>query len=404
MESASQTNNRYVFARNLATLQKQAGVEREGSELLLAYARLCADRGRPVEFYSQTDSAVPWNYALDKLLERNPNLDPRAQQFFVAYNRAMHSRRLPAIYSKEHLAARLDVTIKQLDWLAYSGHRYRTFHIPKSNGDARRVDEPMDKLKSVQRWILRRILNKMPAHKCAHGFRPKRSILTNARKHLRRQVIVRIDVEEFFPSITREQVRKEFQKVGYPYAVAHILASLCTREGVLPIGGPASPALANQVCRRMDNRLWLLVRDRHFRYTLYADDLVFSSSNRRFPALVPFLKQVMIEEGFRINERKLVIVRRDNSQKVTGIVVNRRTNVPEEQYKWLRAVVHNCRVHGVASQYDAWCEQMIKSGREAPIDQDHFGRQLAGRLAFVRHVNPKKGDRLWSEYQRLDFG
>lgn len=355
MRLTTETGDRFLFARNLAALQKQAGVEREVAELIVAHARLCADRGEPVEFYGDANAPVPWNYALDKLLSRNPDVDPRARQFLVAYNRKMHSRRLPTIYTKEHLAARLGVTVKQLDWLAYSKDRYRTFSIPKANGDARRVDEPVEKLKTVQRWVLRHILSRIPPHRVAQGFRRRRSILTNARKHLLKQVVVRIDLKDFFPSISLAQARRVFIKAGYPYTVANLLGNLSTREGVLPIGAPTSPALANQVCRKLDQRLWMLSYRARFFYTRYADDLVFSSSNRKFASLVPFLKQVITEEGFEVNERKVAIARRNGRQTVTGIVVNRRTNLNCERYKWIRAVVHNCQKNGVGAEFEKWC-------------------------------------------------
>ena len=400
---STETADRYLFTRNLGELQKQAGVEREVAELVVAHARLCADKRRPVDFYQNTSSSIPWNFALGKLLKRDPDLDPHAQQFFVAYNRAMHARRLPTIYSKEHLAARLEVTTKQLDWLAYSPDRYRTFYIPKANGESRRVDEPVEKLKTVQRWILHRILDKLPTHRAAQGFRHRRSILTNARKHVRRQVIVRIDLEDFFPSLSFRQARSVFVKAGYPFTVANVLANLCCRDGVLPIGAPTSPTLANQICRKMDNRLWLLGRTSRFRYSRYADDLVFSSANRRFASLVPFLKQVVTEEGFRVNENKLAILRRAGCQKVTGVVVNRKTNVSREQFKWVRAVVHNCQKNGLEVEFPKWCEHMAKAGKEVPADIETFGRQLAGQIAFIRHINRKRGDKLWKQFRQIEF-
>ena len=404
MALSTKTADRLLFARNLAALQKQAGVEREVADLVMAYARLCADRGKPAEFYGNPDAPVPWNYALDKLLSRNPDVDPRAQQFLVAYNRSMHARRLPLVYTKEHLAARLGVTVRQLDWLAYGKDRYHVFSIPKANGEPRRVDEPVDKLKTVQRWILRHILSKLPTHRAAQGFRRRRSILTNARKHLLKQVVVRIDLKDFFPSISLFQARRVYLKAGYPYTVANLLANLSTREGVLPIGAPTSPALANQVCRKLDQRVWALSYKARFFYTRYADDLVFSSSNRKFASLVPFLRQVITEEGFQVNEKKVAITRRNGRQMVTGIVVNRRPNLDRGRYKWVRAVVHNCRQHGGGPEYEKWCERMTKMGRIPPKDTDEFRQQLAGQVAYLRQVNPKKFGRLWHQFQEIKFG
>jgi len=403
MSLTTETGDRFLFARNLAALQKQAGVEREVAELVVAHARLCADRGKSVEFYDDADAPVPWNYPLDKLLSRNPEVDPRAKQFLVAYNRHMQARRIPIIYTKEHLASRLGVTLRQLDWLAYGKDRYRVFSIPKASGEPRRIDEPVEKLKTVQRWILRHILSKLPPHRAAQGFRRKRSILTNARKHLLKQVVVRIDLKDFFPSISLAQARRVYLKAGYPYTVANLLANLSTREGVLPIGAPTSPALANHVCGKLDQRLWMLSYRARFFYTRYADDLVFSSYNRKFGSLVPFLKQVITAEGFEINEKKVAIARRSGRQTVTGIVVNRRTNLDRARYKWIRAVVHNCQMHGVGPEFDKWCQRMTKMERIRPSDTDQFRRQLAGQVAYLRHTNPRKFGKLWRQFQEIDF-
>jgi len=403
MSRGTETIDRYLFCENIAELQRQAGVERGVAELVVAHARLCADSRRPVEFFTAGDSSLPWDFTLQKLLERNPDIDPRAQQFLVAYNRAMHARRLPVIYNKEHLATRLDVTTRQLNWLAYSAERYRTFYIPKANGEPRRVDEPVEKLKTAQRWILRRILDKLPVYRNVQGFRRRRSILTNARKHLLRQVVVRIDLEDFFPTLTLRQARRVFLRAGYPFSVAHVLAKLCCREDVLPIGAPTSPAVANQICRKLDKRLWSLAKKAGFRYTRYADDLVFSSSDRRFASLVPFFKQVIAEEGFRVNERKLAIIRRNSRQMVTGIVVNRKPNVARAGYKWIRAVVYNCRMNGVQAEFQRWRDRMSKDGKTTPDDIGKFGRQLAGRIAFIRHINPKRGGELWEQFRQIDF-
>jgi retron-type reverse transcriptase len=404
MSVNTETADRFLFTRNLAELQRQAGVEREVAELVVAHARLCADKAQPVEFYSSPDTPVPWNYALDKLLSCNPDVDPRARQFLVSYNRLMHARRLPIIYTKEHLAERLGVTPKQLGWLAYGKNRYRVFSIPKSNGEARRVDEPVDKLKTVQHWVLRHVLAKLPTHRAAQGFRHRRSTLTNARKHLNKKVVVRIDLKDFFPSISLKQARRVYLKAGYPYTVANLLANLSTREGVLPIGAPTSPALANQVCRKLDHRLWMLSYRARYFYSRYADDLVFSSYNREFGSLVPFLKQVIIEEGFDINERKVAIARRNGRQMVTGIVVNRRTNLDRERYKWIRAVVHNCLQQGVGPALHRWGERMAQTGRVRPTDTEQFRQQLAGQVAYLRHINPRKFTKLWHQFQEIDFG
>ena len=46
----------------------------------------------------------------------------------------------------------------------------------------------------------------------------------------------------------------------------------------LPQGSPASPALTNAACLRLDRRLSQFAEKNNWRYTRYADDLTFSIS------------------------------------------------------------------------------------------------------------------------------
>src|SRR5207248_2277820 len=132
---------------------------------------------------------------------------------------------------------------------------------------------PHATLASVQAWVLGSILAKLPVEPAAHGFVPGRSTLTNARPHAGRDVVVNLDLEGFFPAIGFARVRHVFRRVGYSGAVATLLALLCTecpRKRViyagtpyfvatdprgLPQGACTSPALSNQIARKLDRRL-----------------------------------------------------------------------------------------------------------------------------------------------------
>ena len=106
--------------------------------------------------------------------------------------------------------------------------------------------------------------------------------------------MVKVDIKDFFPTVTLPRVKGVFRKAGYREEVATLLALLCTespREVVehdgktfyvalgprcLPQGAPTSPALTNTLCLRLDRRLAGLARKLGWRYTRYADDLTFS--------------------------------------------------------------------------------------------------------------------------------
>ena len=110
----------------------------------------------------------------------------------------------------------------------------------------------MPKLKAAQQWILRNIVEKLLVHGSVHGFLPGRSTLTNAAAHADPHIVVKMDIKDFFPTVTLPRVKGVFRKAGYREQVATLLALICTespREIVRARGqellrrpGPALPA------------------------------------------------------------------------------------------------------------------------------------------------------------------
>ena len=78
--------------------------------------------------------------------------------------------------------------------------------------------------------ILHGILDLIPPHEAAHGFRRHRSIRSFVAPHLGQVVVVRTDLRDFFPSVRRARIRGLFETAGYPAEVAALLAALCTNR------------------------------------------------------------------------------------------------------------------------------------------------------------------------------
>ncbi len=117
---------------------------------------------------------------------------------------------LPPLDSAKQLAEALGLTIAELRRLAY--HRdaatvlnYRRFTIPKRDGSSRAIWAPMPRLKKAQRWILHNIVEKLLVHGSVHGFLPGRSTLTNAAAHADPKLVVKVDIKDFFPTVTLPQ-------------------------------------------------------------------------------------------------------------------------------------------------------------------------------------------------------
>ena len=230
--------------------------------------------------------------------------------------------------------------------------------------------------------------------------------------HVGRRVVLKMDLRDFFPSITAARVLAVFMTAGYPEDVARLLAGLCTNtvprevmrameqaspargpeawrsrrlfdEPHLPQGAPTSPALANLCAYRLDVRLRGLAEAAGADYTRYADDLVFSGDDEFARSVRSFhirVAAIALEEGFAVQHHKTRAMRQGVRQKAAGVVLNRHPNVPREDFDRLKATLHNCLKHGPAGQDRAGLPD--------------FRAHLMGRIAHVAALNPARGERL----------
>jgi hypothetical protein len=215
-----------------------------------------------------------------------------------------------------------------------------------------------------------------------------------------------MDLIAFYPSIPAARVWGLLRMAGLPEAVAHVITGLVTtvaprqvsndprlRSPHLPQGAPTSPQLANLVAYSLDRRLTGLADRFGASYTRYVDDLTFSGGSKlragrsRFIELV---EDVVRDEGFRVNDRKTVVLGDAGRQHVLGAVVNVHPAVPRRERDRLRATLHNCEQHGWAGQ---------ARGRSRDELRDH----LLGRVAWVGSLNPEHGRRLRAIADRIDW-
>lgn len=314
------------------------------------------------------------------------------------------------------LARLLDVDQGELAWFAdLRGwerrcaaplRHYTWARIRKRAGD-RLVAAPKPRLKEIQRRLLRHVLLPVPVHEAAHGCVRTRSVRTALEPHAGSTVVIRVDIEAFFASIRAARVWGVLRHAGLPEQVAHTVTGLLTTVAPLavtsdprlavahlPQGAPSSPQLANLVGYSLDRRLAGLAARHGGSYTRYVDDLTFSGgpslrgARSRFLGLVDVIVR---DEGFAVNERKTVILGDAGRQQVLGAVLNAHPAVSRRERDVLRAVLHNCAVHGWAGQ---------ARGRT----RDQFRDHLLGRIAWVGSLHPAHGRRLAALAERIDWG
>ena len=230
---------------------------------------------------------------------------------------------------------------------------YHWAEVPKRDGGARVLRVPDPVLKDIQRRIARVLLSGMPVSPHATAYRYGAGVVENARRHVGRPELLKLDILHFFDSIRYIQVKEAaFPAEIYAEPLRILLSMLCYDRDVLPQGAPTSPWIANLVLRPFDEKLGAWCRARGVVYTRYCDDLAFSGT-----AL----------DG----------------------VVNERVAVPACRRRRLRQELYFCRSRGVEEHLRA---AGLAEGREQCL------RRLLGQVDFWLQAQPDSQEA--AEYRR----
>ncbi|MFB2121478.1 retron St85 family RNA-directed DNA polymerase [Parapedobacter sp. 2B3] len=297
---------------------------------------------------------------------------------YLAYAKSLIDRKLPVIFDFIHLTRLLGRTP---DYLASAinspNNHYRSFEIKKKSGGKRKIISPYPALSETQTWILENILNKIPIHNFAHGFVNKRSIITNSKLHKGQKELLKMDLEDFFPSININRIIYIYKKQGYPNIISFYLASLCCYENHLPQGAPTSPYLSNLVAIQLDKRLALLSKKFNLRYTRYADDLTFSGD--KIPTkFIEYVSSIIHNEGFVINENKTRLYKSGGKRIVTGVsVATEELKLPREYKRKLRTELHYIFTYGLRSH-------IVKK----KIRKPNYLLSIIGKVNFWLSIEP----------------
>ena len=267
---------------------------------------------------------------------------------------------------------------------ALSNHaqrHYRKVRIPKRSGGYRTLLVPDSLLKEVQRNLLHHGLDGFAVSASAAAYRKGASAAANAGIHQGRKIVMKMDIEDFFGSITFPMVlHHAFPAAYFPPPVGAMLAALCCCHDRLPQGAPASPAVSNLVMKPIDEYMEAWCGERDIAYSRYCDDMTFSGvfdTAEVKGKVYGFLRSM----GFEPNQRKTRILTRGTRQTVTGLVVNDRVQVPAPYRRRLRQEIYYCLKYGAE-------EHLRRTGRDAYLKEGDAGvkrylESLLGKTAYV---------------------
>lgn len=329
--------------------------------------------------------------------------------------------KLKSCITLSDLAELLGVKAASLSYILYKvpdADKYYEFSIPKRSGGTRTIHAPVPALKAVQRRLadhlslcLDEIAEQREVEKecvTSHGFRRGFSIVTNARRHRNRRYVFNVDLSDFFPSIHFGRVRGYFNSNSdflLNLKLSTIMAQIACRNGSLPQGSPCSPVISNLIGNILDTHLSKLASRARCTYTRYADDLSFSTNLATFPPSIAVpstvtpgaweiaseLRSRIRRAGFLANESKTRMSIRNSRQQVTGLIVNRSVNVPNEYYKTTRAMCDRlCRTGSFDYKY----------GSRVP-SPERVLEPLKGRLSYIFNVKYPLPDKKPRERERI---
>jgi RNA-directed DNA polymerase len=308
--------------------------------------------------------------------------------------------------SLSEFAALVGYKPKALSYILYGmpdQDKYREFQIPKRNGGQRVIKAPEKRLKRLQRRLAD-ILDKcfeesyvLSKHKksLSHGFRHNHSIITNALNHRNKRYVFTIDLEDFFPSVNFGRVYGFFIKNTHfklDKKTATIIAQIACHNNELPQGSPCSPVISNFIGHLLDIRMVNLAKKTKCTYSRYADDLTFSTNNKKFPEEIAacvgennwepgeILRKKIEKVGFKINVKKTTMQYKTSRQVTTGLIVNKKINIKKEFYKRARSMCHELFTK------DEFYTEVQPNGSSGVSFSHGTLNQLQGILSFIYQI------------------
>lgn len=265
---------------------------------------------------------------------------------------------------------------------------YRQISIPKSDGGCRELSVPDRLLKSIQKKINEKLLCLENISPYAMAYRPGGSTRLNAAQHVRKKILLKLDINKFFDHITYALVKERaFPADRYSEGNRVLLALLCTYKGVLPQGAPTSPAISNIILFSFDTAVGAYCERRGIAYTRYCDDMTFSGDFEP-DKLIVVVRDELKKLGFYLNDRKTKILRSGKRLIVTGLVVNEKVRVPKEYIRNLIQELYYCKKYGLRAH-------MERKGITVPPEK--YASQLFGRISYV--LSTDTGNKTLLEYR-----
>lgn len=253
------------------------------------------------------------------------------------------------------LAEKIPISVEELETIVRTASfRYKVYDIPKRSGrGVRTIAQPAPEVKWIQSVVCDEFLNKWPIHLAATAYRKNQSTADHARVHAGSSFLLKLDFENFFPSILAADVAHHIRlHTDLDDADQRRLTTILTwrnkktRTHCLSIGAPSSPLVSNSMLYEFDSRVGDFCHGAGVAYSRYADDLAFSTNKPDVLKVVnEFVREVIPTIRYprlTLNIDKTVNVSKRYRRSLVGLVLtpDGQVSLGREQKKLLRAQIH----------------------------------------------------------------
>ena len=305
------------------------------------------------------------------------------------------------ILSLNHLSKQIGIPKEEIIDIANHIKKHywteeKTREKPDGRIKKRTIYHPLLRLEKILKAINNYLLKKIKLSEVVHGSRKHHSIYTNAKVHVGKRYLLGFDIENFFPSIRPYSVFNMFRSLKCTPVVSKYLTRLCTADNHVPQGYSTSPAIANLVLIPLTERLQGLAKKHGMSLGTFIDDICFSGNNN--PAkYMKTIEKIINECGYRLKSEKTTLKKKNQQQKVTGVVVNVKPNIDKKSFQELKKIIHICQRYGLS----AVIGKIKNKQGEVINNSEKLRKQLLGRISHVNQLNPVRAERLREKFNGI---